>query len=102
MEELAEILDRLAAAGYRGSFRADGDGLRCETCHQLVGTDQIVFERAERLEGESDPDEELVVFALECPHCGTRGTYVVPYGPAMSGEDAAVVRRVKDGRDRAA
>lgn len=51
-----------------------------------------------RFEGASDPEDEAILFALRCEVHGIKGTYVVAYGAAVDPLDAAVVRRLSDGR----
>ena len=43
-----------------------------------------------RFEGQSDPDDEMIVFAVR-GSCGHRGVYSAAYGHYMSPEDAAVI-----------
>ncbi len=51
-----------------------------------------------RFEGESNPSDEMILFALHCGECGAAGTYVVAYGPAIEPDDAEVVSRLIDRR----
>ena len=44
-----------------------------------------------RLEGASDPADQLIVVPLACPVCGARGTFVAHYGPEASLEEADVL-----------
>ena len=58
----------------------------------------VPMEALHRLEGASDPEDEAVVAALECPACGAWGTIVLSYGPQSSAEDAAVLANLIDDR----
>ena len=42
-----------------------------------------------RFEGDSNPDDEDIVFAIECGGCDCRGVYSAAYGPTTPPEDAA-------------
>lgn len=100
MDTLSQVLARLETAGYRGTFTATDGGLHCPACDgrhdpEVVDIDEIV-----RFEGESDPDDEAVVFALSCEHCAAKGTYIAAYGPAVNATDAQVIRRLHDRRHR--
>ena len=73
-------------------------GLRCPACggwHPAgeVGIDEIV-----RFEGDSDPADEAVLFALDCGHCEAKGTYVSGYGPTMEAAEVQVVTALLDHR----
>ena len=48
-----------------------------------------------RLEGASDPDDMLVLAAVVCPQCSTRGFLVLNYGPSASAEDAAILGQLE-------
>jgi hypothetical protein len=47
-----------------------------------------------RFEGETDPDDEAIVFALECKEHGVKGTYTVAYGSNTPPADIDLVRRL--------
>lgn len=60
-----------------------------------MGMDEVA-----RFEGASDPADEAAVFALTCGHCGAKGTYTTAFGPAMTADDAELVRQLVDCRGR--
>ena len=47
-----------------------------------------------RFEGQSDPDDEVILFALSEPG-GRKGVYSAQYGPSMPPEDAAVIAKLR-------
>ena len=86
---------RLQADGYTGNWFATEDGLlRC--CETGVDADPSVatIDRTMRFEGQSDPDDEVILFALSEPG-GRKGVYSAQYGPSMPAEDAAVIARLR-------
>jgi hypothetical protein len=100
METLSEAVARLTAADYRDGFRAERGGLRAIGTRCLHEPESLVIEEIVRFEGASDPGDEAVLFALRCAIHGTRGTYVVTFGPSVDSLDAEMVRRLTDGRRR--
>ena len=94
MEDLAHAVERLTEAGFRDDFRAERDGLRAVKAGRTFAPESLVVEEVVRLEGESDPDDEVVVFALRSPSPETRGTYVVAYGTYVDPIDAEMMRRL--------
>jgi hypothetical protein len=100
METLSEAVERLTIAGYRDAFRAECGGLRAVGTQCLHEPESLVIEDVVRFEGVSDPGDEAVLFALRCEIHGSRGTYVVTFGPSVDSLDAEMVRRLTDGRRR--
>jgi hypothetical protein len=89
---LLEILDELAAEGYTGTMWVTGDGkLRCEGCGAELDPDVVRVRELRRLEGASDPDDMVVVVALDCPVCSMKGTLVLHFGPESSAEEMDVL-----------
>ena len=100
METLREALDRLAGLGYDTEFFAREGKLACRGCDQPIAPEDAVIEDVVRFEGESDPDEELIVYAISSGPCDRKGTYTAGFGPEISTDDMAVVARLNDGRRR--
>ena len=94
METLIAALARLAAAGFRDSFRARGDALYAIDAGLALPPEQLAVAEMVRFEGDSDPQDELVLFALRSEDGGVRGTWLVSYGAQTDGESAAVMRRL--------
>ena len=98
METLREALARLEARGYDAEFFVRNGHFICAGCGEELDPRQIVIEDVVRFEGESDPDEEMAVYAIACGPCGRKGTYTVGFGPEMSPEDADIVVKLNDRR----
>jgi hypothetical protein len=98
METLSEALKRLAAAGYADDFRAEPGGLRARHSGCLHQPESLHIEEVVRFEGESDPEDEAILFALRCDEHDSRGTYAVTYGPSVPPLDAEMTRRLSDDR----
>jgi hypothetical protein len=94
MEDLAHAVERLTRAGYQDEFRAERGGLRAVQAGRMFDPESLVVEEVERFEGESDPGDEAVVYALRSESSGTRGTYVVTYGTYVDPADAEMMRRL--------
>ncbi len=94
----ARIVDELARLGYRSSLRPGRDDATvfCPSCAISSPIEQFDDVWATRLEGESDPDDMVLVVAAHCPVCHDGGSIVLGFGPAGSAEDAAIVAQVPD------
>lgn len=89
---LAEALRRLEERGFRASFGTAPDGaVACLSCDRMRPADAFPLLAFERIEGASDPADEILVAGLECPACGARGTLVLPYGARVGGRASAVL-----------
>jgi hypothetical protein len=94
MGDLARTVERLTKAGYQDDFRAERGGLRAVKADETYEPESLVVDEVARFEGESDPDDEVAVFALRSESSGTRGTYVVTYGTYVDPIDAEMMRRL--------
>jgi ribosomal protein S27AE len=100
---LTEALEILVAEGFTDEFRVvvgNGPAIRCGKCGSVISPGDAAVLRLFRLEGESDPSEEVFVAGLRCPRCGALGTLVATYGPVADGADADVIAALVDKRRR--
>ena len=98
---LLEVLDELATAGFTATMWVTGDGkLRCEGCRHELDPSAVKVHEFRRLEGASDPDDMLVVAAVECPDCGLKGSVVLHFGPEASAEEVDVLRHLERAEPR--
>lgn len=99
-QDIPEILREYEAKGFTGQFSVrEAAMMHCHGCSEDSPAAQVPVEAMHRLEGNTDPEDEAIVLALECPACGAWGTAVLPYGPASGPEDAAVLAELMDDRD---
>jgi hypothetical protein len=95
MATLSEVIAALQAEGYTGNWFATGDGLlRCSESGVDADPSVVTIDRTMRFEGQSDPDDEVILFALSEPG-GRKGVYSAPYGSLMPPEDAAVIAKLR-------
>jgi hypothetical protein len=94
-ETMIEAMSRLAVAGYTDCFWAVSSGLRAHQTGKVHEPERMVIEDFVRFEADTDPSHEAIVFALRCTLTGTKGTYIVGYGPNMGARDAEIVERLQ-------
>jgi hypothetical protein len=94
LESLIDAIERLAARGFSRSLRARGGVLEVVETGASHEPEALAIDEIVRFEGESDPAEELVLFALLGSDGTPLGTYASLYGPATSPEDAEVIHRL--------
>lgn len=95
-----EVLSDYERNGYTGQFAArEGGDIKCFSCGERIPAAEVHMDSMRRVEGVSDPADMNLIGALECPHCGARGTAVFRFGPDTTPEDAAALTKIEDVRD---
>lgn len=100
LESLAQAITRLEERGFRHSLRARGGELRTVDSDESFAPEDLEIDEIVRFEGETDPAEEVALFALRGPDGAPFGTYSSMYGPATLPEDVAVLHRLRGARSR--
>ena len=94
MSTLSDLIAALQAEGYTGNWYATDDGLlRCSESGLDADPATVTIDRRLRFEGQSDPDDEVILFALSEPG-GRKGVFSTQYGPSMPPEDALVIAKL--------
>ena len=94
LETVTDALTRLRAGGYTSDFFATDQGeLACRGCDRTMNPADVHVDQTIRFEGDSNPDDQDIVFAIECS-CGCKGVYSAAYGATTPPEDAAVIRQL--------
>lgn len=94
-DSIIEAISRLSTRGYADYFRAESGGLRAQRAGTLHQPEKMIIEDILRFDGDTDPGQEAIVFALRCNDSGTRGTYTVAFGLSMDEMDVKVVQRLQ-------
>jgi hypothetical protein len=92
---ILEVIAAFEQHGFTGQFAVrDGGSIECFTCHHLFDAASAEVHEFRRLEGASDPDDELAIAAIRCPQCQASGTLVLNYGPSASAADQLVYQEL--------
>ena len=78
-ETLVDALDDLKNRGYILDFRKDPKCLYCNVFDLWITPEQFSVDEVHRFEGESNPDDSCVVYAISS-HSGMKGTLVDSFG----------------------
>ena len=79
METLAGAIDDLGRHGFTENLLVVGNQLRVAGSRQSFQPKDLVVREHRRFEGESDPDDMAILYAIEAKG-GVRGTLVDAYG----------------------
>ncbi|MCA9507026.1 MAG: hypothetical protein KC505_01215 [Myxococcales bacterium] len=94
LETISQVIERLHKRGYAQDFRALEANFHITPAGLDVEPDQVVVDAIYRFEGETNLDDEAVIFALSCPQHNCKGTYIVAFGPMMEQRDSIMVQRL--------
>jgi hypothetical protein len=93
---LSEVIAGYAGDGYTLEFYVSDDGLHSPD-GSTVRVDAVTIHSLRRLEGASDPADEVDVAAIDVAEHG-RGTVVLRHGPESSAAEAALLTTARDRR----
>ncbi len=77
---LSEILNKLKEEGYTMDFNLKQNCLVCQGNALEVHPDDFQIDRHFRFEGQSDPDDQAIVYAISSEKHGLKGVLVNGYG----------------------
>jgi hypothetical protein len=93
---LMDAISAFDANGYRELFRADPEGLRASHDDRVFAPSSLQVDHRARIEYDSNPDEEMIVFALRDPETDIKGTFTTAYGPNIDPIDSEVVQSLEN------
>ncbi len=93
---LVNVLNRLHKDGFTYDFKVSAEGKLCtmENKEQFTA-DQVRIVDFYRFEGESNPDDMSILYAIET-HNGLRGTISNSYGPYADTGTDSFLKQVED------
>jgi len=100
-DTVTEAVALLQAEGYRDPVELRAEGLVCSVCGAVTPAtelDDVQVDRIFRFEGDSDPDDEMIVLAVTCSVCHARGVIVSAYGVDVEPDTAEALRHLAAGR----
>ena len=93
-ESFSGAIQRLDQGGFTHGLMAESGRLHDLVTGESFDPETLTIDEVVRFEGESDPDEQAILFALRSPQGDALGTYSAVFGPSMPPEDGDVVRRL--------
>lgn len=92
-ESFSGAIQRLDQGGFTHGLMAEGGRLHDPVTGESFDPETLTIDEVVRFEGESDPDEQAILFALRFQG-DALGTYSAVFGPSMPAEDGDVIRRI--------
>ena len=79
-ETMVEALEGLKKAGYTHNFQAHKDKLECTTDNTFLIPENCTVDKTYRFEGESNPSDMSIVYAISSKDGKHKGALVTAYG----------------------
>jgi hypothetical protein len=77
---LSGTINQLRAEGYTEDFNLQQQCIECRSGQYRIFHDEFVVDKFYRFEGDSDPADEAVVYAISSDKYGLKGVLVNGYG----------------------
>jgi hypothetical protein len=93
-ETVTEALSDLSKRGFTKSFNIKSDAIECSGINILLHPDDFEVVEVYRFEGNSNPDDEEVVYAIESKD-GVKGVMVNAFGTYADEISAELIKKLK-------
>ncbi len=94
-QTVTEAVSDLGKRGYNTNFNLTGQYLSCADRDLHLSPGEFHIDETYRFEGETDPGDEMVVYAVSSESRGVRGVLVNAYGPYADGISAELVAKLE-------
>jgi hypothetical protein len=91
---LSQTINGLKAEGYTLDFNIQEDRLVCHHANTALSPDDFEIDGVFRFEGESNPDDEAVLYAISSTKDDTKGLLVNGYGISSDDASSALVQKL--------
>jgi len=90
MKSVIEVIESLRQEGYIYDFSIKNDELCCDSGGSIYEPTELIIEKTERYEGDSDPSDNAILYAITAKD-GTKGVLVDSYGTYADPKLAKVI-----------
>ena len=92
---LSETINGLKKQGYVLDFNIRRDRLICHQTQTILSTDDFEIDKVYRFEGESNPDDESILYAISSSKYGVKGLLVNGYGISSDDVSEELIAKLK-------
>jgi len=93
MDSLVTVLAEVEKRGFKSQFEVKDEGLVSIKTRQKYRPEQVKIVHFYRFEGESNPDDSSILYAIETDS-NEKGTLVDGYGTSSDANTASFMRKV--------
>lgn len=92
---LSETVNGLRSEGYTLDFNIQQECLVCHQNDTSLSPDDFEIDAVYRFEGQSNPDDEAIVYAISSPKYGVKGVLVNGYGIYAEAFPSVLVQKLQ-------
>ena len=92
---LSQTINGLNKEGYTIDFNTNKEYLINDDGDMILSTHDLIIEKTFRFEGETNPDDESVLYAICSPTNSTKGLLVNGYGISSNVQANSVISKLK-------
>lgn len=93
MKTVLEIIKSLRNEGYINDFRISGKIIKSDTTGKTYRPGELIIEKTERYEGDSNPSDNAVIYVLTAKD-GAKGILIDSYGAYADPELAGIINDI--------
>lgn len=93
MKSLVSVLNSLTLSSFTIQFKVTEQGLMSMTTQKLFQPGEIAISHFYRFEGESNPDDNAILYAIET-NTGEKGTLIDAYGIYNNSQISDFIQKV--------
>ena len=91
---LSQTINGLKEEGYTLDFNIQNNNLICHTNNAQLSPDDFEIDGVFRFEGESNPDDEAVLYAISSTKDSLKGTLVNGYGVSADAASDELIQKL--------
>ena len=94
-ETLSEAITLLQADGYTEDFNLQTNCVECKNLQLKLSNDEFVVDKFYRFEGDSNPEDEEIVYAISSLKHNLKGTLVSAFGKDADEMSTEIMEKLK-------
>ncbi len=91
---LSEVMNELRKRGYTEDFNMRSDCIYCQDGKMVLQPEDFHIDRFYRFEGESDPADQAILYAISSEKYNLKGVLVNGYGTSADPLTDAMIRKL--------
>ena len=96
-DTVSEAINELAKRGYTTDFKilSDEECIICSVIATQLNPEEFVIDEVYRFEGDTDPGDEMIIYAISSINHDIKGILLNGYGMYSDAATAKIVKRLK-------